>query len=264
MIPTKPYAPLLQVARQAAAAGAAVLAGRDEAKFNLDDKSAAGDWVTDFDRGAERAIREAIRSARPHDELTGEEYPSSKPEHPSGVRWSIDPLDGTSNFVRNIAYYCSSVGACQQAGDGSEIWVAAAINAPALGIEYFAMRGGGAWKHNSRTGKTVPLSGPVDSDAKILATGFGYDAARRKFQATVLHDLLDDYVNVRRIGSAALDLCLVAEGALDAYAEFGTQEYDWAAGALIAEEAGAAVGRPVGYPGWQYAGLIDPAKLPRP
>lgn len=253
--------PLVLLARKAAAAGAQILAGRDESKFNVDDKSAAGDWVTDFDRAAEEAIRTTISTTRPNDELTGEEYPSAKPTNPSGYRWSIDPLDGTTNFVRNIAYYCSSVGVCQRQEDGTEVWVAAGIVAPALQVEYFAGRGLGAWKRDLRTGTTIKLSGPKESDAKLLATGFGYDAQRRSFQIKVLEDLLPDFVNVRRLGSAALDLCLVAEGAMDAYAEFGTQEYDWAAGALIAEEAGTPVGRPVGYPGWQYAGLVDTAKL---
>ncbi|WP_313813332.1 inositol monophosphatase family protein [Glutamicibacter sp.] len=256
--------PLVLLARKAAAAGAAVLARRDESKFNTDEKSAAGDWVTDFDRAAEEAIRRTIQTMRPNDELTGEEYPSAKPQHPSGYRWSIDPLDGTTNFVRNIAYYCSSAGVCQQQDDGSEVWVAGAVLAPALGVEYYAGRGLGAWRRDLRTDHLTQLHGPKDTEAKILATGFGYDPQRREFQASVLGQLLGEYVNVRRLGSAALDLCLVAEGALDAYVEFGTQEYDWAAGALIAEEAGTPVGRPVGYPGWQYAGLVDPAKLPMP
>lgn len=256
--------PLVLVARRAAAAGAEVLARRDESQFNLSDKSAAGDWVTDFDRASEEAIRATILTSRPSDELTGEEFPSAKPANPSGVRWSIDPLDGTTNFVRNIAYYCSSVGACQLEEDGTETWVAAAIVAPALQVEYFAGKSLGAWKHDLRTGKLTQLTGPVDSPAKILGTGFGYDAERRQFQARVLEGMLEDYVNVRRIGSAALDLCLVAEGALDAYAEYGTQEYDWAAGALIAEEAGCQVGRPASNPGWQYAGLVDTVKLIEP
>ncbi|WP_073706671.1 inositol monophosphatase family protein [Glutamicibacter sp. 0426] len=261
---TVTHDPLVMVARRAAAAGAEVLGRRDESQFNLTDKSAAGDWVTDFDRAAEEAIRDAIVTSRPNDELTGEEYPSAKPAHPSGLRWSIDPLDGTTNFVRNIAYYCSSVGVCQRNDDGSETWVAAAIVAPALQVEYFAGKGLGAWKLDLRSGKLTQLSGPVESETRILATGFGYDSERRQFQAQVLGTMLEDYVNVRRLGSAALDLCLVAEGSLDAYAEYGTQEYDWAAGALIAEEAGCQVGRPISNPGWQYAGLVDPAKLTEP
>ncbi|WP_404289745.1 inositol monophosphatase family protein [Glutamicibacter arilaitensis] len=256
--------PLVLVARRAAAAGAEVLSKRDVEKFNVDEKSAAGDWVTDFDRAAEEAIRATITTTRPNDELTGEEYPSQKPANPSGYRWSIDPLDGTTNFVRNIAYYCSSVGVCQKQEDGTDLWLAAAIVAPALQVEYFAGRGLGAWKHDLRTKKLTRLTGPVESDAKLLGTGFGYDAERRGFQIGVLQELLPDFVNIRRIGSAALDLCLVAEGSLDAYAEFGTQEYDWAAGALIAEETGTPVGRPEGYPGWQYAGLVDTDKLVNP
>lgn len=256
--------PMVLVARRAAAAGAEVLSRRDESQFNLADKSTAGDWVTDFDRAAEEAIRATILTSRPNDELTGEEYPTAKPAHPTGFRWSIDPLDGTTNFVRNLAYYCSSVGVCQRNEDGTESWVAAAIFAPALQVEYFAGKGLGAWKQDLRTGTLSKLSGPEESATKILATGFGYDAQRRQFQARVLGGLLEDYVNVRRLGSAALDLCLVAEGALDAYAEYGTQEYDWAAGALIAEEAGCLVGRPMTNPGWQYAGLVDPVKLSEP
>lgn len=256
--------PLTLLARKAAAAGAAVLARRDESKFNVDEKSAAGDWVTDFDRAAEEAIRRTIQTTRPNDELTGEEYPSARPQHPSGLRWSIDPLDGTTNFVRNIAYYCSSVAVCQKQEDGSEIWIAGAVNAPALQVEYFAAKGLGAFKRDLRTDQITKLTGPRESQAKILATGFGYDAERRQFQASVLQQVIGDFVNVRRLGSAALDLCLVAEGAMDAYVEYGTQEYDWAAGALIAEEAGTLVGRPTEYPGWQYAGLVDAAVLPLP
>ncbi|MDR4533550.1 inositol monophosphatase family protein [Glutamicibacter sp. PS] len=251
--------PLVLLARRAAAAGAEVLARREVAEFNLQDKSAAGDWVTDFDRAAEEAIRRVLLTTRPNDELTGEEYPSARPTHPSGYRWSIDPLDGTVNFVRNIAYYCSSV-AVRRESDGQ--WLAGAIHAPALGVEYFAGHGLGAWKLDVKTSKLERLHAAEASDAMVIATGFGYDATRRQFQAEVLKNLMVDYVNVRRIGSAALDLCLVAEGAIEAYAEYGTQEYDWAAGALIAEEAGAKVVRPEQSPGWQYAGHVDPSKLP--
>ncbi|MCW4465168.1 inositol monophosphatase [Glutamicibacter sp. MNS18] len=263
MVPKQPidHDPLVLLSRQAAAAGARVLAGRTTGPLGLANKTEAGDWVTDYDRNAEEAIRNTIITTRPNDELTGEEFGHHTPGKPSGYRWSIDPLDGTANFVRGIHYYASSVAVCRTTADGGEQWLAGAISAPALGVEYYAGRGLGAWKHDLKSHTVTRLQGPMDSDAKVLSTGFGYDVARRQFQARMLSELLVDYVNIRRIGSAALDLCLVAEGALEAYAEFGTQEWDWAAGALIAEEAGAPVGRPVGYPGWQYAGLIDPAKL---
>ena len=266
MVPKQPidHDPLVLLARQAAGAGARVLAGRSTGPMGVRDKAEAGDWVTDFDRKAEEAIRAAITTTRPNDALTGEEFGAHVPAKPSGYRWSIDPLDGTANFVRGIVYYASSVAVCRTGADGSEQWLAGAISAPALGVDYYAGHGLGAWKHEHASGRITRLHGPRPTEAKVLSTGFGYDADRRRFQARMLTELLADYVNVRRIGSAALDLCLVAEGALEAYAEFGTREWDWAAGALIAQEAGARVGRPVGYPGWQYAGEVDPAKLAFP
>ncbi len=115
----------------------------------------------------------------------------------------------------------------------------------------------------------VRLHGPDErSDARILATGLGYDAARRAYQVAALAEMLPDFANIRRLGSAALDLCLVAEGKLDAYAEFGTQEFDWAAGALIAEESGTPVRRPSSgdgtrWPDWMVAGEVNVPKSPR-
>lgn len=256
--------PLVLLARRAAAAGAQVLASRTGTFSALNTKSEAGDWVTEFDRNAEEAIRNTIITMRPNDELTGEEFGHHRPLKPSGYRWSIDPLDGTANFVRGIAYYASSVAVCHTDASGQTRWLAGAVSAPALGVEYYAGHGLGAWKLEHARQQVTALNGPRDSDAKVIATGFGYDVARRQFQSQMLGELLTDYVNVRRLGSAALDLCLVAEGALEAYAEFGTQEWDWAAGALLAEEAGAKVGRPLGYPGWQYAGVVDETKLRLP
>ena len=104
--------------------------------------------------------------------------------------------------------------------------------------------------------------GDKEEAGRLLATGFGYDADRRQFQVGALLGLMPGFANVRRLGSAALDLCLVADGTLDAYAEYGTQEFDWAAGALIAEEAGIPVLRPASEPGWQAAGHFDFTALP--
>ncbi len=283
VVPAEPSSPgellkeLLAIAREAAAAGAAVLAERGTGRIAADTKSAAGDWVTDFDRRAEIAVREVIVAARPNDEISGEEYGKTVPANPTGYRWSIDPLDGTANFVRGIVYYCTSVAVCgpDPRAPGTEIWLAGAVNAPVLGTEYHASAGGGAWLnsrgHGGRSsqhtdaGATHTLrlhGGDRDETGTLLATGFGYDAERRQFQVGALLGLMPGFANVRRLGSAALDLCLVADGTLDAYAEYGTQEYDWAAGALIAEEAGIPVLRPVGYPGWQGAGFLDFQALP--
>lgn len=265
----------LAVARAAAEAGAAQLAQRPGTLTPLgiedlgaETKSSGSDWVTDFDRRAEDAIRFVLQSYRPNDEIYGEEYGATTVEHPSGYRWSIDPLDGTTNFIRGIPHYCSSVAVAYKAQ-----WVAAAIVAPALGRSWWASVGAGAF--TSYHGPlevglpTVPaepvrLGGPVlGRSGRLLGTGFSYDPARRGFQYEQLQRLLEagDFSDIRRAGSAALDLCMVADGTLDAYAEYGLQEYDWAAGALIAQEAGVPVRRPAWQtsditPDWTLAGSL--------
>lgn len=266
---------LLTVAKAASRAGADVLAQRPHSitpltaqQLGADTKSSGSDWVTDFDRNAEEAVRRVINAYRPHDEIYGEEYGRTEVEDPSGYRWSIDPLDGTTNFIRGIPQFCTSVAVCS--GDQ---WLAGAVVAPALGQIWYASRGQGAYSallNNDAASEPVPLTGPVaHRSGRLLATGFGYDAARRTFQSGVLQDLLADFGDIRRIGSAALDLCMVADGTLDAFAEYGLQEYDWAAAALIAEEAGLTVRRPrwatsATTPDWTVAGDIgrDHHQLP--
>lgn len=265
----------LAVARAAAEAGAAQLAQRPGtlAPLGIEDvgaetKSSGSDWVTDFDRRAEDAIRFVLQSYRPNDEIYGEEYGATTVDHPSGYRWSIDPLDGTTNFIRGIPHYCSSVAV---AYDGQ--WVAAAIVAPALGRSWWATAGEGAFTsyHGplevglpTTPAEPVRMGGPVlGRSGRLLGTGFAYDPVRRGFQFEQLQRLLGagDFSDIRRAGSAALDLCMVADGTLDAYAEYGLQEYDWAAGALIAQEAGVPVRRPAWQisdttPDWTLAGWL--------
>ncbi|NYD79233.1 inositol monophosphatase family protein [Arthrobacter cupressi] len=235
---------LLAVAKRAAAAGAAVLAtrsaaGSSGAGLEVSNKGDAGDWVTAFDVAAEEAVRAAITAARPHDTITGEEHGTTRPKEPSGYRWSIDPLDGTTNFIRNIVYYATSVAVAGP--DGA--WLAGVVHAPALGRVYSAARGHGAWLEVG--GQANRLTGPVPGRAGlILATGFSYDPATRSSQLGSLPGIMDGFADVRRLGSAALDLCLVADGSHDAFGERGLNEHDFAAGALIAEEAGCWVRRP--------------------
>jgi myo-inositol-1(or 4)-monophosphatase len=233
---------LLGVAKAAAAAGAAVLSARTSGSLAdgaVSNKGEAGDWVTAFDEAAENAVRSAILGARPQDTITGEEHGTTRPENPSGLRWSIDPLDGTTNFIRNIVYYATSVAVA----DADGVWLAGVVNAPALGRVYYASRGHGAWLEQD--GHRVQLTGPVSGRAgQILATGFSYDPAVRAEQAAALGGFMEGFADVRRLGSAALDLCLVADGTHDAFGERGLNEHDFAAGALIAEEAGCGVRRP--------------------
>ncbi|VXC62849.1 Inositol-1-monophosphatase [Arthrobacter sp. 9AX] len=232
-------AALLEVAKQAAAAGARVLAGRNADALRASTKGEAGDWVTAFDIAAENAVRDVIAAARPGDSITGEEHGTTRPADPTGYRWSIDPLDGTTNFIRNIVYYGTSVAVA----DADGAWLAGVVNAPALGRIYYAARGQGAWLEEA--GTLTRLEGPVPGrKGQILATGFSYDPGVRSEQAGQLAELLEGFADVRRLGSAALDLCMVADGTHDAFGERGLNEHDFSAGALIAEEAGCWVRRP--------------------
>lgn len=236
---------LLEVALRAAAAGAAVLAARDASAFGATEKSSDADWVTAFDVAAERAVRAVIEDARPHDVITGEELAPALPAEPSGFRWSLDPLDGTMNFIRNIAYYGTSVAVMGPDGD----WLAGVVNAPALRRTYFASRGGGAWLDETRADgvqSVRQLTGPKDArGGTLLSTALTYEPAVRRRLVSELDGRMDHFGDFRRLGSAALELCAVAEGGVDAYLEYGLFEHDFAAGGLIAEEAGAWVHRPV-------------------
>jgi myo-inositol-1(or 4)-monophosphatase len=233
-------AELLHVALQAAEAGAAVLRKRGEGELQAENKSSDSDWVTAFDTAAERAVRDVIWRSRPHDAITGEEYGTTVPEgSSSGVRWSIDPLDGTTNFIRNIVYYGTSVAAV----DNDGVWLAGVVHAPALDRVYWASHGQGAWVRER--GTVRQLHGPAEGrPGTLVGSGFTYNPGQRSQQLGELGELLAGHGDLRRIGSAALDLCMVADGTLDAYVERGLNEHDWAAGALIAEEAGVAVRRP--------------------
>ena len=239
------YRTLLHLARQAAEAGAEVLSRRGSGPVEARTKSSDSDWITAFDTAAEQAVRGIIAGSRPHDIISGEELGTTVPAGAAGrpeaerIRWSVDPLDGTTNFLRGIPFYCTSVAAL--ASDGSAL--VGVVHAPALRRVYWAARGRGAWLSDG--GMLRRLEGPdPERPGRLLATGFSYDATTRAAQLSGLPDLMDGFGDVRRLGSAALDLCLVADGTLDAFAERGLNEHDFAAGALIAEEAGVVVRRP--------------------
>lgn len=237
-------AELLEVAKSAAAAGAAVLAGRDPERFSASMKSGDTDLVTDFDLAAERAVRESIQRVRPDDTITGEELAPHISDAASGYRWSVDPLDGTMNFIRNIAYYCTSVAVAGPDGD----WLAGVVAAPALGRTYFASAGGGAWVQEVRPDGTVSersLDGPRQQrTGALLSTGLTYEPEIQSRLIGELEQRMSGFGDFRRLGSAALELCAIADGGLDAYLEYGLNEHDFAAGALIALEAGAWVRLP--------------------
>lgn len=230
---------ILKCALNAAQVGAAELQRRLGGPLDVQSKTSAEDKVTDADLASERLVREAISLLRPEDSISGEEFSEHVGES-AQVRWSIDPLDGTVNYTRELPFFATSVGA--QRIDTGE-WIAGAIVAPVLGVTYFAKRGGGAWV--TRNGTTSQIFGPPsDRQTKILATGFSYSALERDLQFQKLTSLMVDFVDLRRMGSAALDICMVAEGSIDVYYEKHIKEHDWAAAMLIAEEAGQKVKRP--------------------
>jgi myo-inositol-1(or 4)-monophosphatase len=199
-------------------------------------KSTPTDPVTIVDTETERLLRERLAELRPGERVLGEEGGGSSDGSAGRPTWVVDPIDGTVNFVYGLPAYVVSV-AVQVDGQS----VAGAITNVVDGAVYSAALGHGACLRRGST--TVPLRASVvdDLSMSLVGTGFGYDPQLRQRQASVLATLLPQVRDIRRLGSAALDLCLVAAGQLDAYYEDNLNVWDWAAGALIAAEAGALV-----------------------
>jgi myo-inositol-1(or 4)-monophosphatase len=227
-------AALLPLAREAAvAAGQVLLAERARvlAEGATATKSSPTDPVTRADTAAQRAIADVITAARPGDAVLGEEgldRPGS-----TGWRWIVDPLDGTVNYLYGRDDWAVSIAVQDPYG----ATVAAVVLAPARGLAYCAALGEGCWLDGERT----TVRDCTDLASAVIGTGFSYDSATRAAQAAVLSGLLPQVADIRRSGSAALDLAAVASGRADAFYEDDLAPWDWAAGALLAAEAGAVV-----------------------
>ncbi|WP_353508862.1 inositol monophosphatase family protein [Intrasporangium sp.] len=213
-------------------------------------KSTDTDVVTVMDQRSEELLHRLIRSARPDDGVLGEEGVDVVGS--SGLTWIVDPIDGTVNYLYDIPAYAVSVAVVTGDARTDGAWrpVAGAVSDPSRRVVHHARRGGGAWSRPEPSDSTShPADAPrrltVSSQARLgralLATGFGYDPEVRARQADVLRRVLPQVRDIRRIGSAALDLVRVAEGTVDAYAESGINAWDVAAGWLIVEEAGGVV-----------------------
>jgi myo-inositol-1(or 4)-monophosphatase len=224
-------AELLALATAAAHGAARLLAdGRRRALATVTTKSSPTDMVTEMDRAAEALIRDHLLGARPGDGFLGEE---TGLEHgTSGLRWVVDPLDGTTNYLYGHVGWNVSIAA----EDGKGALVAVVVD-PVLDETFTATRGGGA----SRNGIQIRCNPATDLATALCATGFGYDPDRRRRQAEVVASVLPRVRDIRRVGAAAVDLCSVACGRVDAYWERGLGPWDLAAGSLIAREAGAVV-----------------------
>ncbi|WP_307722956.1 inositol monophosphatase family protein [Gandjariella thermophila] len=202
---------------------------------DVDTKSSETDVVTETDRAAERLVRDRLAELRPGEPVLGEEEGGGDDSAGAGLCWVVDPIDGTVNFLYGFPWYAVSVAAQV---DG--VSVAGAVVEPPSGRVWTAARGLGA----ELDGRPLRASAATRLETALVATGFGYQAARRQRQAAAVAELLFRVRDIRRAGAASLDLCAVAAGWLDGYVEQGLHRWDWAAGALIAEEAGAVVRLP--------------------
>lgn len=198
-------------------------------------KSTRTDPVTVVDTETERRLRERLAVLRPGEHVLGEEE-GGRQDSRAGLSWVIDPIDGTVNFLYGIAAYAVSI-AVQQDGKS----VAGAVANVAAGAVYSAALGHGAQVRQGGVSTPLRCSAADDLGMALVGTGFSYSAEQRARQAQVLTQLLPTVRDLRRFGSCALDLCMVAAGQLDAYYEDGVHVWDWAAAALIAAEAGATV-----------------------
>jgi myo-inositol-1(or 4)-monophosphatase len=229
----------------AAEAGELLLSRHGQARV-VETKSSPTDVVTEMDRAAEELIRDRLLSARPGDAILGEEGGEIGAAPAGGVRWIVDPLDGTVNYLYGLTDWAVSIAA----ETGGEV-VAGAVAIPLHRSLFSATLGGGAWLRSAWRGgepRRLTANAGVELGQALVGTGFGYAAGRRVVQGQVVSALLPRVRDIRRAGAAAVDLCSVAAGRLDAFYERGLHPWDWAAGGLIASEAGARVaglhGRP--------------------
>lgn len=223
--------------RLASSAGSLLLEGLHRTRERIGTKSSVTDLVTEMDQASEQLIVAGIVAARPDDGIVGEEG-TDRPGT-SGVNWIIDPLDGTTNYVYAHPGFAVSIAAARTDPEtGAAQVVAGVVVDPVHAETYMAVRGGGA----TCNGAAIRCSAETDLGKALVATGFSYDPARRRHQAEVVSHLMPHIRDIRRMGAAAVDLCSVACGRVDASYEQGLEPWDFSAGALIAVEAGATVG----------------------
>ena len=252
---------LLVIAVGAALEAGQLLASKEGRVEVAATKSSPTDVVTEMDGRAEELIRARILVARPDDAILGEEGGQVDGAADAPARWVVDPLDGTVNYLYGLHDWAASI-----AAEVDDQIVAGAVYVPMRGELFTAVRGEGAWLETTRgagTSGAQAESGIPDStferiplrcrpgvplEQALVATGFGYRAERRTVQGEVVAALLPRIRDIRRNGVASVDLCAVAAGRVDGYYERGLNYWDYAAGALIAAEAGAVVGDSRGGP----------------
>ena len=223
----------LEIAREA---GRMIATAREGTVTVADRKSSVTDVVTQVDRDVEALIRERIRATRPDDAFFGEE--SGGETGTSGLTWVVDPIDGTVNFLYGIPHYAVSIAVVEGPADPAT-WVerVGVVHNPATGETFTAVRGGGAFLGD----RALRIPEPPQLAEALIATGFAYDADIRAEQGAAVAAMLPRVRDIRRLGTASLDLCNLAAGRVDAYAERTLNPWDHAAGGLIVAEAGGVV-----------------------
>jgi myo-inositol-1(or 4)-monophosphatase len=249
-----PAADLLAVAREAAAAGAEVLLPRFGRERASGSKSSPTDLVSEADLASERAIRDVLAARRPDDGILGEEG-TGDVAGSTGLRWVVDPLDGTVNFLYGLPQWCVSVAV--EDGEGT---LAGVVHDPVRDEAFCATADGEALLD----GESLLGSGRAELARALVATGFGYESDVRRAQATVVARLLPVVRDIRRAGSAALDLAWLAAGRYDAYYERGVQHWDVAAGLLVCARAGLEERRLEARDGAPAGVLVAPEPLVEP
>jgi myo-inositol-1(or 4)-monophosphatase len=220
---------LLELALKIARQAGELLVDRP-ASWDLTAKSTAIDIATQMDTASEKLIVENILAARPDDGIIGEEGASR--ESKSGVTWVIDPVDGTVNYFYGLPGWAVSIAAKDENGT-----LVGVVHSPTVNATWHAAKGGGAFLNDVK----IACNDPVDLNRALISTGFAYDVKDRFEQLKIVNVLLPQIRDLRRIGSAAADICHVATGMVDGYFETGLHEWDLAAAELIAREAGAMV-----------------------
>jgi myo-inositol-1(or 4)-monophosphatase len=239
---------LLRIAVAAATEAGRLLASwrGDERPEVVQTKSSPTDVVTEMDRRSEALITSRIRAQRPGDAVLGEEggqtaggpgAAAGDGGSPGRVRWVVDPLDGTVNYLYGLPDWAVSI-----AAEVDGVVVAGVVEVPRYDETFTAVAGQGAWLHRGEAKLALHCAAEVPLGQALVGTGFGYDPGRRQVQGEVIAALLPHVRDIRRGGSASVDLCSVAAGRLDAFFERGLNYWDFAAGGLIAREAGAVVG----------------------
>ena len=228
---------LLDIAKHVArVSGEMVLERRRGHVEVADTKSNLNDVVTQVDRDSEQLIKDMLHSARPQDGFLGEEGGSG--ESSSGITWVVDPIDGTVNFLYGIPHYAVSIAAVegQPAPDEWNVLAGVVFN-PATGEMFHAAQGEGAHLGN----QSISVVAPVPRENALLLTGFAYAERYRRAQGELLQEILPRVRDIRRLGTASLDLAYVAAGRANVYFERTLSPWDHAAGELIVREAGGVV-----------------------